>query len=238
MSRLPPAGTLREPFFKRRRDGGFYFESGAALAGPAPLLSRAARRSPRVGVLPCHSSSPSWRHVCPCCHAACCPVLFIFSCTFLFSAEAKDDDDGMSMLVDLAGAAAAAGAAGPAAADGSNGGVAAAEGARVKVTYSYFAVSSRLDFSCALLIAAPWRLSPGPLRALLRIWGLRGSSRPPFPPCQHPTTLGCLARPEQRAACPPAELHVPALPAKPGGRGPSQGGLQCRAGLAGGAHTR
>lgn len=47
-----------------------------------------------------------------------------------------DDDDGMSMLVDLAGAAAAAGTAGPA-----NGNASAAEqGARVKVTYSYFAV--------------------------------------------------------------------------------------------------
>ena len=64
--------------------------------------------------------------------------LFTFECSQTHSTEAKDDDDGMSMLVDLAGAAAAAGTAAPAAGNG-NGGT-AEEGARVKVTYSYFAV--------------------------------------------------------------------------------------------------
>lgn len=48
----------------------------------------------------------------------------------------------MSMLVDLAGAAAAAGTPVLAATNG-NGDTAAAEGARIKVTYSYFAVSAR-----------------------------------------------------------------------------------------------
>ncbi len=53
----------------------------------------------------------------------------------------------MSMLVDLAGAAAAAGTAAPAAGNGNGGN--AEEGARVKVTYSYFAV--RL---CAAFLAS------------------------------------------------------------------------------------
>ncbi|PSC71609.1 TPR and ankyrin repeat-containing 1-like isoform A [Micractinium conductrix] len=67
-------GTLRTPFFKRRADGGFYYES-----------------------------------------------------------EARDDEDGMSQLVDLAGASGT-----PAAGNGAQGDGSAEEGARIQVTFSYF----------------------------------------------------------------------------------------------------
>ncbi|KAL4457799.1 hypothetical protein ABPG75_012664 [Micractinium tetrahymenae] len=76
-------GTLAKPFFKRRRDGSFFYES-----------------------------------------------------------EAQDDEDGMSMLVDLEGAAAAAATAGEAGkggpSNGIDGPVQAEEGARIKVTFSHF----------------------------------------------------------------------------------------------------
>lgn len=71
----------------------------------------------------------------------------------LLRAESKDDDDGMSMLVELSGAAgmgggeAAAAGGGGGNGGGGNGG-AAEEGARIKVTFTVFQVRARGRLPC------------------------------------------------------------------------------------------
>lgn len=142
------AGTLREPFFKRRRDGSFYFESGGRAA-----LALAGLWEWPTGRWEGSCGAGSLRSLCRVGHHGPCqsqlsnrylPTTCVCNATVT---EAMDDDDGMSMLVDLAGAAAAAGTAGPAAANGNAS--AAEQGARVKVTYSYFAVRG---LGCSFLI--------------------------------------------------------------------------------------
>ncbi|KAL4858033.1 TPR and ankyrin repeat-containing protein 1 [Chlorella vulgaris] len=58
--------------------------------------------------------------------------------SFVYESEARDDDDGMSMLVDLAGAAADRDAAAAAAGEGEVRSGAVEEGARIKVTFPLF----------------------------------------------------------------------------------------------------
>lgn len=139
----------------------------------------------------------------------------------------------MSMLVDLAGAAAAAGTAAPAAANGS--GAAAEEGARVKVTYSYFAVS--LNNAAVCLLELPRIKLPGidGHRASFRVLRCPVSSTQCAAPLHGMLPPNCPSIPSNLPPASPlrTELHVPALPAQPAGGGPEDGGLQCWAGLAG-----
>ena len=107
------AGTLRTPFFKRRADGGFYYESGASrlllckrptyLRWPDGEGGAGCARKCRSGGGLCRQ--PQARETDAVCgrrlNASFAPLLAGF---IVEPAEARDDEDGMSQLVDLAGA--------------------------------------------------------------------------------------------------------------------------------------
>lgn len=160
---LSPAGTLAKPFFKRYSDGSFVYESGGARAKSCQVLPRAWLY---VHFVACNCCIPAplaacWGTMClatlPSCmqdgmselgapnssckrFEACFALMYVCVCVFDSFAEARDDDDGMSMLVDLAGAAANRDAAAAAAGEGEVRGGAVEEGARIKVTFPLFQV--------------------------------------------------------------------------------------------------
>lgn len=240
------AGTLAKPFFKRRSDGNFFYESGAEgrLAGA---------RAPR------HRAQPAWRvfedggsTTAPLVPHTAASQLSIHTLgqlpcypanRFLSqprgAAEAQDDEDGMSMLVNLEGAAAAAAAStvrdGVNAA-GAEGPAPAEEGARVKVTFSHF--QARHGRQQRAPHEAPrgccCSASGGPTLLVSHLTGCVGrgaAGRPAAVPAVRVRHSCAPCHPLPSGA--PAGLHVPPPAEEPTGRGAAQGGLQRRAGLAG-----
>lgn len=172
-ARLPAsrvAGTLAKPFFKRRRDGSFFFKSGESWSwGWAWQLGEAAGReglagcmwrsldafgrSRRAGLCSARSSHRTW----PCSPSLTAPPA---------EEHGADGQEGMGLAVDLTGAAA------PGAAEAQEGGAALEEGARILVTFSHFQARLRKQTAhrpcCRALsacCACSQRPAPVPARA-------------------------------------------------------------------------